>query len=230
MPLISSFPPFMVHVDVDRFLTIESWLGVTMPLGLKEVATSLLTRVCVAAVKPQFVPKEIHLKFGLRASWWGKLTKFAAMVAVFSYPIAHLSEPQNNKTITVSIPLEQKVGGQRDVADSCRIGVATNVIFGLALGWKLVIICSFCTSADTTEGRMKDTESSTLHVVMKVGEIRSLSLPHKVNRMALLISLCKVFTLRSVPLETYLPDGDIDLSAFSNNPSLKDTWAREVVY
>ncbi|GJT33054.1 hypothetical protein Tco_0923473 [Tanacetum coccineum] len=53
MPLISSLPPFMVHVDVDRFLTIESWLGVTMPLGLKELATSLLTRVCVAAVKPQ---------------------------------------------------------------------------------------------------------------------------------------------------------------------------------
>ncbi|GJT09200.1 hypothetical protein Tco_0843662 [Tanacetum coccineum] len=27
----------------------------------------------------------------------GKLAKFAAMVAVSSYPIAHLSEPQNNK-------------------------------------------------------------------------------------------------------------------------------------
>ncbi|GJT93972.1 zinc finger, CCHC-type containing protein [Tanacetum coccineum] len=54
----------------------------------------------------------------------------------------------------------------QDVADSCRIGVATNVIFGLALGWKSVIICSFCSSADTTKGRMKDTESSTLHVVL----------------------------------------------------------------
>ncbi|GKC81203.1 hypothetical protein Tco_1136920 [Tanacetum coccineum] len=53
MPLIASLPPFMVHVDADRFLKIESWLGVTMPLRLKEVATSLLTRVCVAAVKPQ---------------------------------------------------------------------------------------------------------------------------------------------------------------------------------
>ncbi|GKB45788.1 hypothetical protein Tco_0896541, partial [Tanacetum coccineum] len=136
MTLISSLPPFMVHVDVDRFLTIESWLGVTMPLGLKEVATSLLTHVCVAAVKPQ--------------------------------------------------------SQSTDVVDSCRIGVATNVIFGLALGWKSVIKCSFCSSADTTEGRMKDTESSTLHVVMKVGEIRPLSLPHNVNRMALLISLCKV--------------------------------------
>ena len=39
----------------------------------------------------------------------------------------------------------------------------------------------------------------------------------------------QVFTFGSVPLKTYLPDGDIDLSAFSNNPSLKDSWASEVV-
>ncbi|GJY38872.1 hypothetical protein Tco_0425236 [Tanacetum coccineum] len=56
--IVGFFMKFIV-----RFLTIESWLGVTMPLGLKE----------------------------------GKLAKFAAMVAVSSYPIAHLSEPQNNK-------------------------------------------------------------------------------------------------------------------------------------
>lgn len=32
-----------------------------------------------------------------------------------------------------------------------------------------------------------------------------------------------------MPLKTYLPDGDIDLTAFSSNPNLKDSWASEVV-
>ncbi|PIA49055.1 hypothetical protein AQUCO_01300119v1 [Aquilegia coerulea] len=39
---------------------------------------------------------------------------------------------------------------------------------------------------------------------------------------------CQVFTFGSVPLKTYLPDGDIDLTAFSKNQNLKDTWANEV--
>ncbi|KMT20330.1 hypothetical protein BVRB_1g003300 [Beta vulgaris subsp. vulgaris] len=39
---------------------------------------------------------------------------------------------------------------------------------------------------------------------------------------------CQVFTFGSVPLKTYLPDGDIDLTAFSKNQSLKETWASEV--
>ncbi|XP_057837260.2 uncharacterized protein LOC131047398 isoform X3 [Cryptomeria japonica] len=39
---------------------------------------------------------------------------------------------------------------------------------------------------------------------------------------------CQVFTFGSVPLKTYLPDGDIDLTAFSYHQSLKDTWANEV--
>ncbi|KAK1412205.1 hypothetical protein QVD17_33252 [Tagetes erecta] len=39
---------------------------------------------------------------------------------------------------------------------------------------------------------------------------------------------CEVFTFGSVPLKTYLPDGDIDLTAFSYNPTLKDSWATEV--
>ncbi|KAF8032457.1 hypothetical protein BT93_D1390 [Corymbia citriodora subsp. variegata] len=39
---------------------------------------------------------------------------------------------------------------------------------------------------------------------------------------------CKVFTFGSVPLKTYLPDGDIDLSAFSSSRELKDTWAHQV--
>ncbi|WOG92797.1 hypothetical protein DCAR_0312073 [Daucus carota subsp. sativus] len=39
---------------------------------------------------------------------------------------------------------------------------------------------------------------------------------------------CQVFTFGSVPLKTYLPDGDIDLTAFSKNLDLKDSWATEV--
>lgn len=29
-------------------------------------------------------------------------------------------------------------------------------------------------------------------------------------------------------MKTYLPDGDIDLTAFSNNQNLKDSWANQV--
>ncbi|KAJ7965382.1 Poly(A) RNA polymerase cid14 [Quillaja saponaria] len=39
---------------------------------------------------------------------------------------------------------------------------------------------------------------------------------------------CQVFTFGSVPLKTYLPDGDIDLTTFSDNQNLKETWANEV--
>ncbi|XP_030457183.2 uncharacterized protein LOC115678037 isoform X2 [Syzygium oleosum] len=41
-------------------------------------------------------------------------------------------------------------------------------------------------------------------------------------------SLFQVFTFGSVPLKTYLPDGDIDLSIFSSSQDLKDTWAHQV--
>ncbi|XVF22392.1 hypothetical protein REPUB_Repub12eG0168400 [Reevesia pubescens] len=39
---------------------------------------------------------------------------------------------------------------------------------------------------------------------------------------------CQVFTFGSVPLKTYLPDGDIDLTAFCKNQNLKDSWAHQV--
>jgi len=40
---------------------------------------------------------------------------------------------------------------------------------------------------------------------------------------------CKVFTFGSVPLKTYLPDGDIDLTAFSEDLDFKDSsWATGV--
>ena len=38
----------------------------------------------------------------------------------------------------------------------------------------------------------------------------------------------QVCTFGSVPLKTYLPDGDIDVTAFSENQNLKDTWAHKV--
>lgn len=38
----------------------------------------------------------------------------------------------------------------------------------------------------------------------------------------------QIFTFGSVPLKTYLPDGDIDLTAFSANQNLKDSWANLV--
>ncbi|KAK9015313.1 hypothetical protein V6N11_006425 [Hibiscus sabdariffa] len=40
---------------------------------------------------------------------------------------------------------------------------------------------------------------------------------------------CQVFTFGSVPLKAYLPDGDIDLTAFSKERSLKDNWAHQVL-
>uniref|UniRef100_A0A5B6Z4I3 Uncharacterized protein n=1 Tax=Davidia involucrata TaxID=16924 RepID=A0A5B6Z4I3_DAVIN len=49
-----------------------------------------------------------------------------------------------------------------------------------------------------------------------------------VQRLMVKCFPCQVFTFGSVPLKTYLPDGDIDLTAFSNNQNLKDTWANQV--
>ncbi|KAF5811511.1 putative polynucleotide adenylyltransferase [Helianthus annuus] len=49
-----------------------------------------------------------------------------------------------------------------------------------------------------------------------------------VQRLIMKCFPCKVFTFGSVPLKTYLPDGDIDLTAFSDSPNLKDSWASEV--
>uniref|UniRef100_A0A7N0T4J0 Polymerase nucleotidyl transferase domain-containing protein n=1 Tax=Kalanchoe fedtschenkoi TaxID=63787 RepID=A0A7N0T4J0_KALFE len=39
---------------------------------------------------------------------------------------------------------------------------------------------------------------------------------------------CKVFPFGSVPLKTYLPDGDIDLTTFSGNRGTQGTWANMV--
>uniref|UniRef100_A0A2P2M8I4 Uncharacterized protein MANES_01G247200 n=1 Tax=Rhizophora mucronata TaxID=61149 RepID=A0A2P2M8I4_RHIMU len=49
-----------------------------------------------------------------------------------------------------------------------------------------------------------------------------------VKRLIMKCFSCQVFTFGSVPLKTYLPDGDIDLTAFSKSQNLKDTWAHQV--
>jgi hypothetical protein len=52
----------------------------------------------------------------------------------------------------------------------------------------------------------------------------SLYRPHR----DLISSSLQVFTFGSVPLKTYLPDGDIDVTAFSNSEELKEIWANLV--
>ncbi|XP_021748834.1 uncharacterized protein LOC110714598 isoform X2 [Chenopodium quinoa] len=49
-----------------------------------------------------------------------------------------------------------------------------------------------------------------------------------VQRLIMKCFPCQVFTFGSVPLKTYLPDGDIDLTAFSKNQTLKNNWATQV--
>ncbi|KAI3987943.1 hypothetical protein MKX01_021057 [Papaver californicum] len=62
----------------------------------------------------------------------------------------------------------------------------------------------------------------------KPSEERRNAVADYVQRLILKCFSCKVFMFGSVPLKTYLPDGDIDLTAFSENETLKDTWANEV--
>ncbi|KAL1539507.1 nucleotidyltransferase [Salvia divinorum] len=49
-----------------------------------------------------------------------------------------------------------------------------------------------------------------------------------VQRLIMKCFPCQVCTFGSVPLKTYLPDGDIDLTAFSHDLTLKETWANQV--
>ncbi|XP_077249738.1 uncharacterized protein LOC143889423 [Tasmannia lanceolata] len=62
----------------------------------------------------------------------------------------------------------------------------------------------------------------------KPSEERRNAVADYVQRLIMKCFSCQVFTFGSVPLKTYLPDGDIDLTAFSKNQNLKDTWAQEV--
>ncbi|PWA64690.1 Nucleotidyl transferase domain-containing protein [Artemisia annua] len=62
----------------------------------------------------------------------------------------------------------------------------------------------------------------------KMSEERRNAVADYVQRLIMKCFPCQVFTFGSVPLKTYLPDGDIDLTAFSHNANLKDSWATEV--
>ncbi|KAK4411494.1 hypothetical protein Sango_0222400 [Sesamum angolense] len=62
----------------------------------------------------------------------------------------------------------------------------------------------------------------------QLSEERRNAVADYVQRLIMKCFPCQVCTFGSVPLKTYLPDGDIDLTAFSHNQSLKDTWAHQV--
>ncbi|KAG2564354.1 hypothetical protein PVAP13_7NG131557 [Panicum virgatum] len=59
-------------------------------------------------------------------------------------------------------------------------------------------------------------------------EGRRLAVYHYVQRLIMNCLSCQVFTFGSVPLKTYLPDGDIDVTAFGNSEELKEIWANLV--
>ncbi|KAK4418526.1 hypothetical protein Salat_2265400 [Sesamum alatum] len=62
----------------------------------------------------------------------------------------------------------------------------------------------------------------------QLSEERRNAVADYVQRLIMKCFPCQVCTFGSVPLKTYLPDGDIDLTVFSHNQSLKDTWAHQV--
>ena len=49
-----------------------------------------------------------------------------------------------------------------------------------------------------------------------------------VSEEAKRIEIFKQVTANCLPMKTYLPDGDIDLSLFSKHQNLNDTWAKEI--
>ncbi|KAL3829747.1 hypothetical protein ACJIZ3_018549 [Penstemon smallii] len=62
----------------------------------------------------------------------------------------------------------------------------------------------------------------------QLSEDRRNAVADYVQRLIMKCFPCQVCTFGSVPLKTYLPDGDIDLTAFSHNQNLKDSWANQV--
>ncbi|KAF7050077.1 hypothetical protein CFC21_058490 [Triticum aestivum] len=76
-------------------------------------------------------------------------------------------------------------------------------------------------------------ESRTAELIARIqpnaySEGRRHAVYNYVQRLIMNCLSCQVFTFGSVPLKTYLPDGDIDVTAFSNSEELKDTWANLV--
>ncbi|EFJ38851.1 hypothetical protein SELMODRAFT_70578, partial [Selaginella moellendorffii] len=62
----------------------------------------------------------------------------------------------------------------------------------------------------------------------KFSEDRRRAVADYVERLIRKCFDCEVFTFGSVPLRTYLPDGDIDLTAFSGHQHLQESWANDV--
>ncbi|EYU32228.1 hypothetical protein ABFS82_02G173400 [Erythranthe guttata] len=62
----------------------------------------------------------------------------------------------------------------------------------------------------------------------QLSEVRRNAVADYVQRLIMKCFPCQVCTFGSVPLKTYLPDGDIDLTAFSHGQNLKETWANQV--
>lgn len=81
--------------------------------------------------------------------------------------------------------------------------------------------------------RWAEAEKRTAELIAQIqptrpSEERRNAVANYVQRLIMKCFTCRVFTFGSVPLKTYLPDGDIDLTAMSENENLKDTWATKV--
>ncbi|KDO86431.1 hypothetical protein CISIN_1g038458mg, partial [Citrus sinensis] len=82
-------------------------------------------------------------------------------------------------------------------------------------------------------GRWLKAEEITAELIARIqpdpfSEERRNAVAAYVRRLIIQCFPCQVFTFGSVPLKTYLPDRDIDLGAFSDDQTLKDTWAHLV--
>ncbi|GAB4861603.1 hypothetical protein Ancab_036796 [Ancistrocladus abbreviatus] len=82
-------------------------------------------------------------------------------------------------------------------------------------------------------GRWSKAEERTAKLIARIqpnqpSDRRRNAVADYVQRLIMKCFPCQVFTFGSVPLKTYLPDGDIDLTAFSKNQNLKETWASQV--
>ncbi|KAJ1298248.1 hypothetical protein BS78_01G439200 [Paspalum vaginatum] len=81
--------------------------------------------------------------------------------------------------------------------------------------------------------RLAVAEARTAELIARIqpnphSEERRVAVYHYVQRLIMSCLSCQVFTFGSVPLKTYLPDGDIDVTAFSNSEELKEVWANLV--
>eukprot|EP01018_Ginkgo_biloba_P015244 Gb_32202 [translate_table: standard] len=88
-------------------------------------------------------------------------------------------------------------------------------------------------SSNIDLNRWGKAERRTAEIILRIqptviSEQRRKAVIEYVQRLIQSCVRCEVFTFGSVPLKTYLPDGDIDLTTFSSYPNVDDTWANEV--